>query len=107
MRHPFLELDGPGRVRAIAHRGGGGPLENTLEAFADAVALGYRHLETDVHATRDGVLVVAHDPTLARVAGDPRAIVDLTLADLAGVRVGGAHVSRPSRSSWTRSPMRA
>lgn len=89
MRHPFLELDGPGRVRAIAHRGGGGPLENTLEAFADAVALGYRHLETDVHATRDGVLVVAHDPTLARVAGDPRAIVDLTLADLAGVRVGG------------------
>ena len=89
MRHPFLELDRPGAVRAIAHRGGGGPIENTLAAFADAVALGYRHLETDLHATRDGALVVSHDPTLDRVAGDPRAIGDLTLAELGAVRVGG------------------
>ena len=77
--HPFLEVERPGVVRAIAHRGGGGPVENTLAQFADAVALGFRHLETDLHVTRDGVLVVAHDPTLARVAGDPRAIADLTL----------------------------
>ena len=89
MRHPFLELDRPGAVRAIAHRGGGGPIENTLAAFADAVALGYRHLETDLHATRDGALVVSHDPTLARVAGDPRPIADLTLAEVIAVRVGG------------------
>ena len=89
MRHPFLELDRPRTVRAIAHRGGGGPLENTLAAFADAVALGYRHLETDLHVTRDGALVVSHDATLGRVAGDPRPIADLTLAELATVRVGG------------------
>lgn len=89
MPHPFLELERPGTVRAIAHRGGGGRLENTLAAFASAVAMGYRHLETDLHATRDGVLVVAHDPTLERIAGDGRAIADLTAADVAAVRVGG------------------
>jgi glycerophosphoryl diester phosphodiesterase len=89
VEHPFLALERPGTVRAIAHRGGGGEVENTLAAFADAVALGYRHLETDLHVTRDGVLVVAHDPTLARVAGDPRPIAELTADELARVRVGG------------------
>jgi glycerophosphoryl diester phosphodiesterase len=89
VQHPFLALERPGSVRAIAHRGGGGTVENTLVAFATALSLGYRHLETDVHVTRDGVLVVAHDPTLARVAGDPRAVAELTLAELATVRIGG------------------
>lgn len=87
--HPFLAADA-GRARAIAHRGGrhGGP-ENTLPAFAAAVALGYRHLETDVHATADGVLVVSHDPTLERVAGHPGAIATLTAAEVAAVRIDG------------------
>ncbi len=89
MTHPFLELERPGAVRAIAHRGGVAPVENTLAAFATAVGLGYRHLETDLHATKDGVLVVAHDPRLTRVAGDPRAISELTWAELATVRAGG------------------
>jgi glycerophosphoryl diester phosphodiesterase len=87
--HPLLEQDRPGAVRAIAHRGGMSPGENTLAAFATAVELGYRHLETDLRATRDGVLVVAHDASLARVAGDRRAIADLTMAELSSVRVGG------------------
>jgi len=87
--HPFLTVERPGAVRAIAHRGGGGPLENTLAQFAQAVERGYRHLETDLHVTRDGVLVVAHDPLLTRIAGDGRAIADLTRAELAAVRVAG------------------
>jgi glycerophosphoryl diester phosphodiesterase len=87
--HPFLALDRSTAVRAIAHRGGGGSIENTLTAFARAVELGYRHLETDLHATRDGVLVVSHDATLARVAGDRRALARLTAAELAEVRIGG------------------
>ncbi len=87
--HPFLAADA-GRPRAIAHRGGrhGGP-ENTLPAFAAAVALGYRHLETDVHATADGVLVVSHDPTLDRVAGLPGEIARMTAAEVAAVRLDG------------------
>lgn len=90
MEHPFLALDRPTSVRAIAHRGGGGPFENTIAAFSAAVALGYRHLETDLHVTGDGVLVIAHDPTLQRVAGDPRPISTLTRAELARVRIGGS-----------------
>jgi glycerophosphoryl diester phosphodiesterase len=87
--HPFLDADA-GRPRAIAHRGGrhGGP-ENTLPAFAAAVALGYRHLETDVHATADGRLVISHDPTLMRVAGRPGEIGRMTAADVAAVRIDG------------------
>ena len=71
---PVLDavLDQPGAVLAIAHRGGARHpdllgLENTMAAFAHAVALGYDFLETDVHATADGVLLAFHDDRLDRV----------------------------------------
>jgi glycerophosphoryl diester phosphodiesterase len=87
---PYPYLDAPTPL-AFAHRGGAAAGdENTAEAFGRAIALGYRYVETDVHATRDGVPVLFHDPTLARVAGRPEAIADLTWPDLATVRVGGA-----------------
>ncbi|BCB76025.1 glycerophosphodiester phosphodiesterase [Phytohabitans flavus] len=76
---------------AFAHRGGAAEGdENTAEAFARAVELGYRYVETDVHATTDGVVVVFHDETLDRVAGRPGRIDQLAWADLSTVRVGGA-----------------
>jgi glycerophosphoryl diester phosphodiesterase len=87
--HPYLVEAHPPVVRAIAHRGGDEQRENTLGAFAAAVATGLRDLETDVHTTRDGVLVISHDPTLARVAGDQRPIATLTAAEIATLRVGG------------------
>jgi glycerophosphoryl diester phosphodiesterase len=76
---------------AFAHRGGAAEGdENTAEAFGRAIALGYRYVETDVHATADGVPVVFHDPTLLRMTGNAAPIATLSWADLATVRVGGA-----------------
>lgn len=92
-RHPFLDHPGP---LAIAHRGGGlEGEENTLPAFAHAVALGYSHVELDVHATRDGEVVIHHDADLARMTGEARAIADMTFAELRAVRTrGGAQIPR-------------
>ncbi|MDN5725532.1 MAG: hypothetical protein L0G99_06305, partial [Propionibacteriales bacterium] len=58
----FPYFDGP--FVALAHRGGAGygpnkGRENTTHAFATAIDLGYRHIETDVHATADGVLIAS------------------------------------------------
>lgn len=88
--HPFLAGPTP---RAFAHRGWHigdlDGLENSLAAFRRAVQEGYTHLETDVHATADGVLVVHHDATLRRVAGHPGVLRTMPWADLAGVRLRG------------------
>jgi glycerophosphoryl diester phosphodiesterase len=54
----------------IAHRGlPRRHRENTLPGFVAATALGAEGWELDVHATRDGVVVVHHDPVLPTVAG--------------------------------------
>ncbi|MDO4785212.1 MAG: glycerophosphodiester phosphodiesterase [Propionibacteriaceae bacterium] len=79
----------------MAHRGGSlmadnFARENTLHAFANAVELGYRYIETDVQATSDGVLVTFHDDDLARVSGEAGRVKDLTWADVQAVLVGGA-----------------
>src|SRR5262245_15553164 len=87
--HPYAYLDAPVPL-AFAHRGGAADGdENTAAAFARSVELGYRYVETDTHATADGVAVVFHDPDLRRMAGDRRQVRDVTWADLASLRVGG------------------
>ncbi len=90
MSHRFAYLDERPPI-AFAHRGGAAAGdENSLAAFGRAVAAGYRYVETDVHATRDGVAVVFHDATLDRVLGRPGRVEELTWRDLASVRSGGA-----------------
>jgi glycerophosphoryl diester phosphodiesterase len=93
---PFLDagLDRPGAVLAFAHRGGAfhpeiEGLENTLAAFEHAVALGYGYLETDVHATRDGVLLAFHDAVLDRLTQRKGAIADLPYREVAAAMIGG------------------
>jgi glycerophosphoryl diester phosphodiesterase len=68
---------------AIAHRGD--PLherENTLPAFESAVQKGADMVEIDLRRTRDGVIVVLHDPTLERLWGVDHAVADLGASDV-------------------------
>jgi glycerophosphoryl diester phosphodiesterase len=84
---PFLDWPAP---IAFAHRGGASEApENTMPAFAHAVALGYRYLETDVHATTDGVLVAFHDDRLDRVTDRVGRIAELPWSEVAKARVDG------------------
>lgn len=82
----------------IAHRGGAGLMpENTLAAFADAVARGADGAELDVQLSKDGEVVVYHDyrlkPEITRLDGawltkpTPR-IKDLVVGELEAFDIG-------------------
>lgn len=87
MGHAFLEHPGP---IAIAHRGGAAHHpENSWPAFEHAVGLGYSYLETDAHATADGVLLAFHDHTLDRVTDRDGRISRMAHQDVAAARIGG------------------
>ena len=71
-------------VEVVAHRGASAHSpEHTFAACDLALAMGAAALELDVRPARDGTLVVAHDPTLARTTGDPREIAEVVPDELA------------------------
>ena len=74
----------------FAHRGGASDCpENTMRAFENAVELGYRYVETDVHTTSDGVVVAFHDDHLDRVTDHKGKICDLAWSVVGKARVAG------------------
>lgn len=69
--------------RVVAHRGDSAHFpENTLEAFQSAYRMGVDVIETDVHLSRDGFLVIWHDETLDRNTDGSGRIEDHTLEEL-------------------------
>src|SRR5215218_6114938 len=69
----------------LAHRGAStlAP-ENTIEAFRIAVEEGAGGLELDVHLTREGQVVVIHDPTVDRSTSGTGAVSEMTSMSFAG-----------------------
>lgn len=75
-------------LKIIAHRGGAGfALENSATAFKKCVGFGIPIVELDVRLTKDNELVVNHDSSLRRTAGDSRAIRRHTWRELSDVRL--------------------
>lgn len=76
-------------VQVIGHRGASAvEPENTMRAFGRALDDGADGVELDVRLAATGELVVAHDPTFRRRAGDPREVGRMSWAEIAGVDVG-------------------
>lgn len=89
----FKYFDAPTPL-PLAHRGGAllpanDGIENSLQAFQNAVDLGYRYLETDVHCSADGVVYAFHDDNLERLTGDSAAIRDISSHTIDKARLGG------------------
>ncbi|WP_226346091.1 inositol monophosphatase family protein [Agilicoccus flavus] len=84
-------------VEICAHRGESWThLENTLPAVAAALEAGVATIEIDVRITADGVPIVLHDATTARIWGRPSAVRDQTMAQVAELRCGGDRIPRLS-----------
>jgi glycerophosphoryl diester phosphodiesterase len=82
-------LRGSGRI-AMAHRGFTSfrlPM-NSMGAFHEAAKLGFRYIETDVRASRDGVAVILHDRRLGPDSGVPGAIDQLYWRDVRNANLG-------------------
>lgn len=62
--------------------------ENTLLAFAKAIAIGAIYIETDVHASADGTAMISHDPDLKRMVGRDIRVDQLTLSELQRIDLG-------------------
>ncbi|MGB3443271.1 MAG: glycerophosphodiester phosphodiesterase [Actinophytocola sp.] len=90
--HDHAFLAGP-HPRAFVHRGWHyddlDGMENSLSAFRRAMSEGYQYLETDVHATSDGVVVVHHDAVLDRTTDMSGPIARQSWQAVRAAKIGG------------------
>jgi glycerophosphoryl diester phosphodiesterase len=97
------------RFRTVGHRGASALApENTLRAIRVAIEYRLDFVEVDVHLSREGELVVHHDPDLVTEQGVRLPVAELTVAELARVPKGDGEfvptlaevfaVPRPTRS---------
>lgn len=78
-----------GRVRLDAHRGNSRYFpENTMPAFRSALTLEIDMMETDVHMTKDGEIIVMHDENIDRTTNGTGAVRDFTLAEIKALDAG-------------------
>lgn len=80
------------------HRGAKGEApENTLASFKRCLEHGVTRCELDLHLSRDGELMVIHDPSLKRTTGLRGKVIEQDAADLVrhDARLGGPGWHRP------------
>ncbi len=86
-------------TRPIAHRGyhdrTGGRIENSVSAFAAAVASGYG-IEIDLQLSRDGVAMVFHDDVLDRLTDQAGPVSARSAAELGAMRLTGGADTIPT-----------
>lgn len=88
MRTYNARMDGT-KVLLAAHRGDKTNFpENTMPAMEAAVALGCDMIETDVHMTKDGYLVLIHDPDVERTTNGSGPVTQMTLAEVRELDAG-------------------
>ncbi len=73
----------------IAHRGFSSKYpENTMLAFKKGVEAGCEGIETDLHMTKDGIIVICHDETINRTTNGEGYIKDYTYEKLCKFEAG-------------------
>ncbi|MCO5247422.1 MAG: glycerophosphodiester phosphodiesterase family protein [Chitinophagales bacterium] len=75
----------------IAHRGGGGFPENTLQAFESAIEDGTDYIEVDLRTTKDGYLVIMHDSDVDGMTNGKGNVRDLTFEEIKSLRINGSY----------------
>lgn len=86
------------KVTLVGHRGGAGlAAENTMAAYRAGIAAGAQAIELDVHLSKDGALVVMHDPNVSTTTDGTGAIGSLTLAEI-------KKLNAAARSTTTKDP---
>lgn len=82
----------------FAHRGASGYCpENTMAAFEKAIKLGCDSIETDVHLTADGELVLIHDEKVDRTTNSTGFVKDFTFKELRKLDAGSWYSSSYSK----------
>jgi glycerophosphoryl diester phosphodiesterase len=86
VRHPYFDLPRP---MAMGHRGAAGEApENTIPSFERAIAAGAAILESDLHVTADGAIVLLHDDRVDRTTDGTGRALERTLAELRDLDAG-------------------
>ncbi len=84
--YPFFS-DPPPRI--AGHRGAAGTMpENTLASFRRGIEDGATFIELDVHATRDGEIVIIHDDTVQRTTDGAGAVREMSVEELKRLDAG-------------------
>lgn len=87
-----IKITDGSKMMVAAHRGDSyNYYENTMESFLSAIESGAEMIETDVHLTKDLVLVLIHDDTVDRTTNQKGHVSEMTYEELRRLNAGGTH----------------